>query len=571
MSLKRVDVTKLAIMCATLAAGKALGAVDYDDFPPNLRVILDQRTAQLSSGEGICIAGRVAKSDGSPIQNATDVQVNIHDGVDEPTRVYGGGWFIMSRTLPEHYAGPGRNIAVRALGYDPLDAEVTILNGTITYLDFMIHRTPLKERTSIVGTVWDENGDLFVGAHVSLRFPLANFGYDASGYSYPHMERTTGQDGEYEFAGLSSIEHSVVASHSGYAFHREVVVPPPGSSAETVLQLFPNRRVHLRFAYQANGTRDLSAGQLTTGVINWKNGDGGADFSEGVVEGYEPNDLRDLELVQTQDVLEFRIFYANGSNGFYDAGAVDFDSVTTAAASGYMTRARPVEVGHVYVVRTYEENHYVKLLVESDESSFRTVGAGDPAPIVLAGYDLTADFESVSAIGQVAIDKQLFDPTNIASPTLPFYWELSGMEGVSFRVNLEFGYSDADLFARGVPERGLALLRSIDHGVSWSVLPSIQDPGENKLLISGLTSLGDFAIASALPFVRGDADDDGDLDLQDYQILQNCLSGSQGRVTDSACLIHIFDVDSDVDLIDAGGFVSCLSGPNAAPPSACHW
>ena len=88
----------------------------------------------------------------------------------------------------------------------------------------------------------------------------------------------------------------------------------------------------------------LGAGNLTD-LFNWLNGTGGVDFSEGVVEGYDPDDLRDLELRQNQDVLKFRNFYANGNNGVYDAGAVDFASLMEADENGYKTNARPCLVG----------------------------------------------------------------------------------------------------------------------------------------------------------------------------------------------------------------------------------
>ncbi|MEK6674033.1 MAG: hypothetical protein AABZ47_00090 [Planctomycetota bacterium] len=68
-----------------------------------------------------------------------------------------------------------------------------------------------------------------------------------------------------------------------------------GSKAEVPLPLFPNRRIHLRYAYQTNGGRSFSGGTVQSGIIRWRNGNGGVDFSEGVVEGFEPKDIRDLE------------------------------------------------------------------------------------------------------------------------------------------------------------------------------------------------------------------------------------------------------------------------------------
>jgi hypothetical protein len=68
---------------------------------------------------------------------------------------------------------------------------------------------------------------------------------------------------------------------------------------------------------------------------------------------------------QDQDVMIFRMFYANGKgNGFYDAGEVDFESVTEADENGYSMQVQPSVVGHVYIVKTYE-NNYAKFIVKS--------------------------------------------------------------------------------------------------------------------------------------------------------------------------------------------------------------
>ncbi len=112
---------------------------------------------------------------------------------------------------------------------------------------------------------------------------------------------------------------------------------------------------------------NFASGNLQTGTIDWRPHKGGVDFSEGQVEGYEPNDLRDLELRQEKSILKFRIFYAKGPNGFYDAGAVPLDSVTEAAQKGYARSEKPCQVGHVYVVRTCKEDNYAKFIVKSKE------------------------------------------------------------------------------------------------------------------------------------------------------------------------------------------------------------
>jgi hypothetical protein len=335
--------------------------ISFSDFPPQLRDILDERIAKLQTDGGICIAGRVKFSDGAPLGGGKDIMVNLSHGVDEPLWVYEGGWFIMGRNLSSHHAGPDKGFVLRAFGYEPIDASITVLDGEMTYLEFEMEKTPPEKLASVTGVVTDEHDRPVEAADVSISFPFANHGIT----NMPYMKTQTGPNGEYSFDGLSGAEHRVVASKSGYSYHSGRFTPHPGGVAEENLKLYPKRRTIIDYVYQANGSRDFTSGDLQSGIIDWLAGEGGVDFSEGEVEEYEPDDLRDLELHQEQGVLKFRVFYRNGRNGFYDAGAVPFDSVTEAAETGYATHEKSCEVGHVYVVRTYEEDNYAKFIVKS--------------------------------------------------------------------------------------------------------------------------------------------------------------------------------------------------------------
>lgn len=334
--------------------------IDYRGFPPDLQLVLDQRNAELNANGGICIAGRVTMSDGKKITGGKDVLVNLYHGVDAPLRVYEGGWFIMRRILRSNYAGPGKGFILRAFGYEPIDASVTVLDGEMTYLEFVMHKTAPENLASVQGMVLDENDEPVNGARVSISFPFANH------RNKPYISMTTGSDGRYSFEGLSVTKHRVTAYANEYAYHTGIFTPPAGGTALVPRKLYPKRSIIIDYVYQANGSRNFTAGDLHKGTINWPIGKGGVDFSEGKVEGYEPDDLRDLEMLQDQAILKFRNFYVNGRNGFYDAGLVDFDSIVEANDTGYSTREKLCLAGHVYVVRTYEEDNYAKFIVRSD-------------------------------------------------------------------------------------------------------------------------------------------------------------------------------------------------------------
>ncbi len=546
------------------------GAVTYDDFPPELQLILDERIAELNAKGGICSAGRVVFGDGVPISSAEDAQVNLHHGIDAPHRMYADGWFIMHRTYSSFYAGENRGFVVRAFGYDPIDAELTVLDGQITYLDFVLSPTPIDLLASVEGIVTDENDLPFPGAPVVINFPFSNFGGSSTnGYSYPRMETVSASNGEYAFQGLSTTAHWLISSAPDYAFHLAVFTPPPGGIAIENRRLYPKRRITLTYVHQTDGSRSFAGGALQTGTINWLVGSGGVDFSEGVVEGYEQNDLRDLEMRQDQDVLMFRIFYSTGHNGFYDAGAIDFDGLLEAAESGYSVSPRPCLVGHVYVVRTYEEDQYVKLLVMTDESSFRTVTAGNPAPIVFAGYGLTVDFSFVSGASQLFVEKHFAPPPVVGDDALPFYLELTGMAGATFLADLTLTYDESDVIDRRLVEENLTLLRSLDGGFTWFELETTLDTQADTLTTEGLATFGWLAIADLSERQPGDMDRDADIDLEDMRLFQICYTGSAAAQADPACVAGMLDADGDIDLADFGLFSGCMAGPDALADPVC--
>jgi len=330
--------------------------ISYSDFPAQLQDILDERIAELQRAGGICIAGRVTFSDGAPISGGKDIMVNLHHGIDKPLWVYEGGWFIMGGTLSSHYAGPGKGFVLRAFGYDPIDASITILNTEITYLGFEMKKTPPDKLASVKGVVTDDHGRPVEGARVRISFPFA---YRAR----PEMRTQTDPNGEYSFEGLSGAEHRVCFFKSGYASDSDKFTPPEGGAAVKNLKLYPMHNIVIDYVYQADGSRSFTSGNLQTGTIDWALYKGSVDFSEGQAERHGPGE--DLQLRQEKGVLKFRVFHARNRNGFYDAGAVPFDSVTEAAVTGYTRGTKPCKVDHVYVVRTIEEGNYAKFIVKN--------------------------------------------------------------------------------------------------------------------------------------------------------------------------------------------------------------
>ncbi len=333
----------------------------YADFPPHLQAILDKRQAELQTNGDICIAGRVKLGDGAPITSGKDIKVNLHHNVDIPLEVYEGGWFVMGKADAIYTVGPEKGFVLRAFGYDPIDASITILNKEITYVGFEMDKTPPDRLASIKGVVRDVHNRPVEGARIRISFPFA--------YGGPTPEKITQTDpnGEYSFEGLSGAEYYVRFDKSGYASDSDRFTPPEGGTALKGLKLYPIHKIVIDYVYQADGSRSFTSGNLQTGTIEWNLVKHGVvDFSEGQAKRRGSSD--DILLRQEQGVLKFDIFDERNGNGFYDAGAVPFDSVTEAAQTGYITRGRRCKVGHVYVVRTIEEGNYAKFIVKSLEA-----------------------------------------------------------------------------------------------------------------------------------------------------------------------------------------------------------
>lgn len=66
-----------------------------------------------------------------------------------------------------------------------------------------------------------------------------------------------------------------------------------------------------------------------------------------------------------------------------------------------------------------------------------------------------------------------------------------------------------------------------------------------------------------------DFDGDLDVDMEDFAHLQNCLTGPNFPVSDSACFNARLDADMDIDGDDVAVFLTCLSGPGKLADKHC--
>ena len=468
-----------------------VSALDYSDFPENLQWILDDRIEELGNKEGICVAGRVTFSDGAQIYDCGDVEVNLQDKVDEPLPVYYGGWFIMRRILKAKWAGPDKRFVFRAFDYDPVDVHVTIDEGRITYLEAMMTKTPDEKLCDIKGVVFDENGDPLEGATVSLSFPLCHF-------PESELKIVTNSAGEYIFNELAETTYNLKAWAGGYADCKDNnFSPSPNSESDRDLRLYPHHRIYIEYVYEPNDTRNFDS-DLPNKALYWKHDNNvakGIRFSDSSITKHE----NDLVLKQEQDALHFTKYYGSAEfrNGYYDEGLVSFSSVNEASEDPKKYRGYgSCKIGHVYVVKTLEGPHYAKFIVLTDEFSFRTVNPAGLKTYQFPGYGLDVKINSCSGVGKIYVSKFYDAPEGLDIHYLPYYWDISGLEGLEFKANLTFKYSENDLKSLNIPEDSLVVLQFDDSNDEWRKVSSNRDTKRNMLFVENVGTWGLFSVCS---------------------------------------------------------------------------
>ncbi len=360
---------------------------DESEYPPGFLKIVQRSEESLQKDGGVALIGRVRYKDGSPVGiDALTFSLRAAPPYGESHNCYQyydrqdagpAAWFFSSNVAPgpinkrildaAEADGQPRGLMLSVLSMDSLPtppAIFRITQGQIIYLDVELEKVPPEKRIAISGTVKDETGKPAVDAFVGLRIAEST----GSGGRDPRKETKTDAEGRYSFESLVPQAYSVYAFRPGWEGDGTLVPAPKEESERKIsvpeLVLFKPKKIVFDFVFQPDGSRDFTKGELTVQTLEMEPHRGGISFKEGAIN----RDGRDLELFSRRGKLSFGNVYITSGNGVYDAGEVAFESIVEAREGNEhyrpdgQARPVPVEVNHVYVVRTYE-GQYAKLIV----------------------------------------------------------------------------------------------------------------------------------------------------------------------------------------------------------------
>ena len=82
-----------------------------------------------------------------------------------------------------------------------------------------------------------------------------------------------------------------------------------------------------------------------------------------------------------------------------------------------------------------------------------------------------------------------------------------------------------------------------------------------KLLLHDLALPLSIASTATVCQASADVEPDGDVDLADFAVFQNCFAGDGVSLTPPSCAVFDSDCDEDVDLIDLRSVETRFRGP----------
>jgi len=303
------------------------------------------------------------------------------------SRYQNDGWILVHLW---NSSSPDRdNMPVQFVVYSarskPVMVELPASSDEIHYANIVFPRTSENEETILSGIALGDDGNPIENAQVYLR------AYGVAGITSYLKHGFTDKNGRFTFKDIAAQPYQVNLFKRGYTAAPGLPVIPVeqlGIRHTHVVHYYKMRNVEIEYVYQPDGSRDFTKGNLQprTATLESIDGlilrdtDGGFCFATGETvrllgTRWQPLEAKLFYLKDNCGELTFHLgesttIYYSGTGrgakgcGFYDAGAVPFDSVDKADEDlqRYSPASQPAKLNHVYVVRT-EAGKYAKLIV----------------------------------------------------------------------------------------------------------------------------------------------------------------------------------------------------------------
>ncbi len=255
-------------------------------------------------------------------------------------------------------------LLIQLLGYEDEVVHLDLEEGGTRYLPNVVLKKS-KVYGMIKGKINLEEGQPANGAEIRL-------GYGSSGFAGT-IKTQTDRGGFFTVTKVPVGKYRMWCKKDKYAdADISGVLVKKDKTTEANLTLYRTRKITFEWVYQKADTNLFYGGELTRGTATL----------QAIGCGYVPGETRhcfnfsmgasnpkghpcDIEFEQKADTSSVffqrhHIYY--GNRGVIDLGVVDLDSVTEAPLSSPYGQAE-AKVSHVYVVKTYEDEHYAKIKI----------------------------------------------------------------------------------------------------------------------------------------------------------------------------------------------------------------
>ena len=102
--------------------------------------------------------------------------------------------------------------------------------------------------------------------------------------------------------------------------------------------------------------------------------------------------------------------------------------------------------------------------------------------------------------GYIKVEKKTGTAEGFTLSGLPYYWEISGMDGPSFSCSIAFSYNPAEL--SGISEYALECFRSQDGGSTWETVPGEVDAQNHVYTTSAVTGFSTWTLGADVTAAR---------------------------------------------------------------------